>query len=88
MYRCFIGRGFKIRCIHDLSVFLATLPRLAVKASDGRLLTSTEQIQKRYQEYYKDLLKNREVNDEYKKHAAEVDNIFEMNMNNIMKKEN
>ena len=25
VYRCFIGRGFKIRCIHDLSVFLATL---------------------------------------------------------------
>ena len=57
-------------------------PKLAVKSKEGKLLTDTREIQHRYQEYYKDLLQNRQVCEEYKNHAGEVDSIFELNMKN------
>ena len=46
--------------------------KLAVKDGEGNLLVNTEQIHRRYEEYYKDLLKPREIPEEYKKHSKVI----------------
>ena len=42
--------------------------KLAVRNEDDEIITETEEIHKRYQEYYRKLLQNRPVHEEYVPH--------------------
>ena len=53
----------------------------SVNDKDGNILTTKKEVIERYQEYYKELLTNRKIPDEYKEHKELLDNTFQNRMN-------
>ena len=58
--------------------------KLAIKSSEGKLLTEKEEIHQRYNEYYKDLLQPRPTVPESIEYVSQVDSMFENCLTNHM----
>ena len=52
-----------------------------VNNKDGNIISTKKEIQERYQEYYRELLNNRPIHDDYSKHEEMIKESFQMRMN-------
>ena len=55
-------------------------PKMAVKDEEGKIITTKQGIHERYEHYFKDLLKSRNIHNEFREQAKLIEETFQINM--------